>query len=237
MHPLEQVIFLGETGQITCIGSGDIHDEQVGSDKSSPADRGPMRGIRTIGEQVYAVGMNRQVYRRNIVGGWSCIDDGARPPKNSDIVVGFEATDGFDEKEIYSVGWDGEIWQYDGKIWSNKISPTNLILVDVCCAGDGTVYACGRVGTLIKGRRDKWESIDQPSFTDDIWNLVWFRDKLYLSTFDCIYTYEDDSLIKVNFGNDPPETCFHLSVRDGVLCSIGAKDVMIYDGKTWSRIE
>lgn len=236
-NPLEQAIFLGEAGEISCLGSGDLHDEQIGSKESSPAKRGSMRGIKTIGEQVYAVGMNRQVYRRNKAGEWSCIDKGARPPKGSDEVFGFEAIDGFNEKEIYAVGWQGEIWLYNGNDWSKKDSPTNFILVDVCCAGDENVYACGRVGTLLCGRGDKWSTIEHETITDDIWSMVWYQDTLYLSTMDAVYMLNNDSLVLVDMGNDQPETCFHLSTADGVLWSIGAKDIMAFDGMKWVRID
>ena len=33
-----------------------------------------------------------------------------------------------------------------------------------------------------------------------------------------------------------PKTCYRLSADDGVLWSIGAKDVLAFDGKTWTRI-
>lgn len=236
-YPLEQGLILGERGQVMCDGSGDYHFEQIGTGDNSPANYGPMRGIRLIGDQVYAVGMNRQVYRRDKKGNWTNIDSDIKTPPDNDEVTGFEAIDGFNEKEIYAVGWDGEIWQYDGRKWSQKDSPTNFVLVDVCCGGDGNVYACGRVGTLLRGRGDRWEVINHDSITDDIWKLAWFNDRLYLSTMDAVYTLDGDNLLFVSMGKDQPETCFHLSTADGVLWSIGAKDIMAYDGNTWTRID
>lgn len=235
--PREQALFLGETGQVVCLGGGDAHDELIDLKNSSPKNRGPMRGIRTIGDSVYAVGMNRQVYRRDSDGLWSCIDKDARPSGDSDMVVGFEAIDGFNEKEIYAVGWEGEIWRFNGRTWSQKDGPTNIVLTDVCCGGDGIVYACGQVGTLLRGRDDNWEMIPFEDFTENIWSVAWFRDQLYFSTMDGVYVLNGDELQVVGLGDETVETFFRLSTADGVLWSIGAKDVMAFDGKAWTRID
>ena len=236
-RPLEQGLILGEQGQVMCIGSGDFHLEQITTPTSSPPQRGPMRSIRTIGDSVYAVGMDRQVYRRDSSGRWSTFDAGLPSPQSGGKVSGFESIDGYEEEELYAVGWDGEIWCYEQKIWSQKDSPTNFILVDVCCGGNGTVYACGRLGTLLAGRGDSWAIVDHNSLTDDIWSMAWFRGKLYLATIDSIYTLENDALVEVEMGEDQPGTCFHLSHNDDVLWSIGSSDIMSFDGTVWSRID
>jgi len=36
---------------------------------------------------------------------------------------------------------------------------------------------------------------------------------------------------------DPATTAYHLSAADGILMSVGAKDVIVFDGKVWTRIE
>jgi hypothetical protein len=233
--PIEQVLALGEDGQVWCCGSGDVHEEIIRTTNSDPRRRGPLRGIRAIAGRAYAVGMDRQAYRRDGASMWAAVDDGARP--GSGQVVGFEAVDGFAENEIYAVGWDGEIWVYNGAIWSEVNSPTNLVLSDVCCAGDGVVYACCRRGGLLRGRGQYWEMPVSDSTIGDIWNLAWYKDELYFSTIRWVYRLNGDEAVPVDFGSESPTTCFHLSARDGVLWSIGAKDVLAFDGNTWSRID
>jgi hypothetical protein len=236
--PLEQALFLGESGQVVCIGSGDTHEEQVCGADSHPMNRGPMRGIKNISGKVYAVGMNRQVYCRDLSGGWGSIDQTIRSLRHeSDEVSGFEAVDGYDDTEIYAVGWGGEIWGYDGNVWSEKASPTNFVLVDVCCGHDETVYACGRSGVLVRGRGEAWEVIDHENMSDDIWSLAWYEGCLYLASYDSIYMLVDDGLMPINVGDDRVSSFFHLSVRDGVLWSVGEKDVVMYDGTKWIRID
>src|SRR5262245_63283385 len=41
--PLEQMIALGEWGEVVCSGSGDDHTEHVSPGSQGPEDRGPMR--------------------------------------------------------------------------------------------------------------------------------------------------------------------------------------------------
>ncbi|QDH70347.1 hypothetical protein [Marilutibacter alkalisoli] len=181
--------------------------------------------------------MNRQVWRRDDAQQWVSLDQGAKPVDGHKEVVGFEAVDGFSESDIYAVGWNGEIWQFDGKAWSQKESPTPLVLTRVLCAGDGAVYASGRKGLLLRGCGNAWEIIDHQSMIDDIWDLAWYREELYLSTMHGLFALDGDKLLPVDFGDDTPDSCHRLSVADGVLWSIGGKDIMAFDGAQWKRID
>jgi hypothetical protein len=234
-QPLEQLCLVGEFGQVLLVGSGDRHEEHVGG--VALKDRGPLRGVRAIGQHVYCVGMDRQAYRRNSVAGtWSSFDNGL-PPAAAGEVAGLEAIDGYSEADIYAVGWDGEIWQHDGLRWTQRDSPVNTVLVDVCCAGDGWVYACGRNGVLIKGRNDDWSLLDLDGFSDDLWSLASYAGQLYLATMDYVLTLGAGHLDVVGMGQDQAKTCYDLVVDQGVLWSIGAKDVLSFDGQAWTRID
>jgi hypothetical protein len=246
-QPLEQMIAVGEWGDVLCAGSGDVHDEHVTSGQRDPAakgpkDRGPLRGVRRIGSRIYVVGMDRQAYRREGSSRWQSFGppgwrELGRPAPKVSEVTGFEAVDGFSESDVYAVGYHGEIWHCDGRKWRQLPSPTNLVLTDVCCAGDGTVYACGREGLLLKGRDQTWEVIDPPGTPQDLWSLAWFDGRLYLSTFYALYTLNKNALEPVDTGAEQAKTFHRLSADDGVLLSAGAKDVLVFDGKAWTRID
>jgi len=194
-------------GATLLLGSGDRHEEQIHAGDEVPKNRGPLRGVRYIGDHVYVVGMGRQAWRREGENVWTLIDQGARPAPGSTDVVGFEAVDGFSESEIYAVGWDGEIWTYDGKVWSQIQSPTKLVLTGLCCAGDGKAYATGRKGLLVRGRNGAWEVVDHQSLTEDIWGSAWYEGKLYVSTMNDVYTLENGAFKPVDWGADAPKTC------------------------------
>lgn len=235
--PKEQLIAIGERGEVFVTGSGDRHTEQMAQGPESPQKRGYMRSVRSIEGVAYAAGMMRQVYRRDGANAWSPIDQGMRAPKGSKI-CGFEAIDGFSQKDLYAAGYKGEIWRGDGKKWRQIDSPVNIVLTNLICAGDDKVYACGQDGLLLRGRKDTWEIVEHDSTPQDLWGLAWYEDRLFLASTHQVFTLEKgDTLKVVRMGEDTPLSAYHLSVGDGLLWSIGAKDVMSYDGKNWSRID
>jgi hypothetical protein len=237
-EPIQQGVFVGVMGEVLVAGSGDVHTESIVDGADSPESRGPLRSATNIEGLVHACGTGRQVYRRDAANKWVALDHGIRPAAGDEEPYSFESIDGFSRNELYAAGVFGEIWKFDGKKWERIASPTNLILSKVCCAGDGKVYIAGQQSALVRGRANAWEIVPIDAFEDQIWGLAWFNDRLYLSTLSNVYRLEPDgSVVRVNMGKDQPETCYHLSAHDGVLWSIGRKDIMSFDGKRWTRIE
>lgn len=236
-YPTEQLIVVGAFGAALILGGGDRHEEAIESIDSKPADRGPLRGVRRIGDNIYVVGMDRQVYRRDGANAWSSFDQGISREPDPKNISGFEAVDGYAENDLYAVGWDGEIWScVDGR-WRQEDSPVGQVLLDVCCADDGFVYACARNGVLVRGKRGHWEALDLGAFSEDLWSLAWFDGALYAACMDTVFVLENDTFHPVYMGEDCAKTCYRLTTGDGVMWSIGAKDVMCFDGKSWSRID
>ncbi len=233
--PVEQAIALGTRGQIYCVGSGDIHDELI--DRSGQTPR-LMRGLGCIDGKAYAVGMGRTAFRRDGPHRWVRIDGDLQPETGSAETVGLEAIAGFSSSEIYAVGWNGEIWHYDGSHWSPIGSPTNVVLSTVCCAGDGYVYVGAHRGLLLRGRGQQWSSVEHEADIDDIWGIRWFQGKLYISTMYGLYTLEkNDELKHVDMGEDWPGTYFYLTSTEDILWSVGSKDVLSFNGSIWMRID
>jgi hypothetical protein len=238
LMPSERFLTLGAEGETWVVGGGQSALEGIVRDGNlRPETRGPMREIRGIvGGHAYAVGTCRQAYRRQAPGRWTCIDHTAQTPVDDIADTSFESIDGFSEQEIYAVGWEGEIWQYDGAAWVQRASPTNLALYKVRCASDGFAYACGQNGLLLRGRGDRWTVIDHDATEEDLWGMEWFGGKLFVSSTSFVYELSGGLLNLVDFGDEAPETCYHLSAADGIMWSIGAKDVVEFDGTDWSRI-
>lgn len=234
--PAERFLMLGTDGSVEASGGGTKNEESIATCGVDPKKRGPLREIRGIAKgRAYAVGTCRQAYLREGEDQWRCIDQSAQVGDTPITDTSFESIDGFSEQEIYTVGWEGEIWQYDGALFTQRNSPTNLALYKVRCAPDGFVYACGQLGTLLRGRDDQWEIIEHESTREDLWGMEVFDGQVYVSSTHFVYRLGDGKLTPVDFGDDVPQTCYHLSAADGIMWSIGPKDVMQFDGSSWTR--
>ncbi len=228
-YPLEKLVFVGEDGDV-CI----YNSKSVTKEKISPKPK-MIRNARSIEGYIFACGMHRQVFQlveKNI---WK---DLSAPFPDVGEKVGFEDVDGFSLKELYAVGWNGEIWQFDGLTWVNRNSPTNLIMSSICCGQDGIVYIGGQQGSLIKGREDVWEMIEWEEETDvDIWDLCWFKGKLYVATMTDLFILDQNLLVPVDFGELYVPSCYNLTEAEGVMWSIGKDDVLSFDGDKWQQYE
>ncbi|WP_198163630.1 hypothetical protein [Pedobacter cryoconitis] len=89
---------------------------------------------------------------------------------------------------------------------------------------------------MLRGRNDQWEIIKHESTEEDLWGMEVFDGQLYVSSTSFVYRLEGDKLNPVDFGVDIPRTCYHLSAADGIMWSIGIKDIMEFDGSNWKRI-
>src|SRR4029077_3612265 len=118
-YPEEQFIAVSPNGLVRVIGGGKVIDESpIEAGAFSPRTRGPLRAVRGIQQgRAYAVGTCRQAYRRDGPNLWKCIDETAQVPGTNLTETSFESIDGFAETEIYAVGWEGEIWYYNGQVW------------------------------------------------------------------------------------------------------------------------
>lgn len=232
--PSRKFLTLGPNGQIRILGAGYRQEENIYSSGIDPNQYGLLRGSRTINGKAYVCGMNRQVFRRDDTNNWIFLSQNV---SRSEDVVGFEAIDGFSASDIYAAGWKGEIWHFDGGVWRQKDSPSNQILLDVCCAGDGSVYICGKNGTLIKGLNDQWEMLDLAPFVSDLWSICWYGEQLFLATSRELFFLKNNQLVAVDFGGDFPSTCRKLVTGSGLLWSVGVKDIFEFDGASWSRID
>jgi hypothetical protein len=189
-----------------------------------------LRSVREIADHAHAIGISGMVYRLDKPDLWTRIDDGLPDSFDGEAIHGFGLSD------LYAVGRGGQVWHYDGKEWRQEDVPTNQNLYAVTCAPDGTVYAGGLGGTLLCRRKGKWTEIEQKATAADIWDLEWFADRLFVSALHGLFTLEGKELQLVNYGEHTVNSTYQLSARKGVLWSNGEKEIMEFDGKTWTRI-
>jgi hypothetical protein len=191
---------------------------------------GVIRSVTEIAGKAYAIGFGGSAFRLDSFARWTRIDQG--------LPTTFRATaiHGFDDSDIYAVGYSGEMWHFDGNKWDKLDLPTNLHLHAIKCSPDGGIYVAGRAGILIHGNKMHWEVIANGGPTQNFWDLEWFEGGLWVSSNSSIYRLEKGELKLVDLGQDKPKTCYHLSATKEVMWSIGAEDVIAFDGKSWLRI-
>jgi hypothetical protein len=189
-----------------------------------------LRSVHAIAGGAHTVGLRGIAYRLDDLSHWTRIDDGLPASFNAQAIHGFARND------IYAVGREGESWHFDEQNWTPIELPTSATLTSVKCAPNGVVYIAGDQGVLIAGRGAAWSVIDHGETKGDIWDLEWFEDSLYVSTMAAVFRLKGSTLEKVNFGADPPKTCYQLSTAPGVMWSNGERDLMSFDGKSWTRI-
>ncbi len=115
-------------------------------------------------------------------------------------------------------------------------SPVDVILTAAVSYADGTVYACGQNGTLLHGQAGLWEVIAEGDTVDDFWTIASFNDQIYVASFTALYVLADDHLTVVDLDNIKCNTFQMLSPAQGVLWSLGAEDIVAFDGRQWAKV-
>lgn len=225
------IVIVGWGGQVLVIECDNCHREAILRKDSDYVSI--IRSVAAIDDVFYAVGMRRQVYRRTENNEWEEIDHDVAY-QGDRIDIGFNAIDGFGCKEVYTAGSNGEIWWYDDKQWHEVQTPTSVHLHTLCCAGDGYVYIGGKSGVLIRGRYDSWQILDI-EIEETIWDIHWFKDKLYLIANTGVYLYRNGIFEKIQneLLNYKDFLCFSSS-KDN-LWIFGRKKIVKYNGVTWSE--
>jgi hypothetical protein len=232
------VAIVGMYGEAEVNEPSGVHRETLGTGDDLPNKLRNIHAARCVGKHFYAVGMRRQAFRRAVDRGpWRKIDAGVFVPDSSAEIAGFLSVDGFDDGEVYAVGYYGEIWLYDGKKWRKLNSPTNARLQSVRCLADGTVMACGQAGVVVQGRKDVWKVLNQTITTEPLTAVAGLGTKAYFATEDSLLIeFDGTAFAPVKLpGKRTPTTGF-LDANAETLLSIGEEDILTFDGKSWTVI-
>jgi hypothetical protein len=153
----------------------------------------------------------------------------------------FWALAGTSEQSIYFGGEQrtGLLYFWDGSRAVPCNLPTAKALGRIEFAPDGTIWACGRDGILLRGRDLEFEvvvDVGEYSFS----SLAWFNGRLYVCVnYDpsTLYVLDGAALRPVETGLSPEMTDAHiLEPAGGALWVVGWKSLARFDGRTWERI-
>lgn len=233
----EEVLSLGADGTVHMQGLGSgSRIERLYVQSGATRNLRRMLDIRQIDGSVFAVGMGRAVYERDAPNRWTASGRGAEPPADHFELTGFRSICGVDRSNMFAVGFEGEIWQFDGHRWFSVDSPTNMRL-DCARVLGGQVYACGAAGVIARGRDGRWEAIVQDITRETLWSMAVFDSKLFLADRGSVYRLTEDLVLEpVDFGLSAAVSTAYLDASTLELWSVGWKDILCYDRSSWRRI-
>jgi hypothetical protein len=224
---------LGKNGEVARVNSSGTELEQIpGAGLSQATPYGYVETIKNIADVLYVCGYGRQVYKRTD-DAWVSISEDIL---THDSATGFFDIDGLDGSHIYAVGWQGEIYFYDGSEWHQDDSPTNSHLSNVCCLKDGTVWIAGNKGVVLHGRFNQWREIRSDDHTENWYGMAPYQDKIYLAANQSLALVDGERIVPLDVGLERPITTNRLFEKEGLLWSVGEKDILVYDGEMWKEI-
>ena len=258
----DEVIICGVQGNALGF-SKEITTEHDGSGLpilNIPFKHNSMFAASSIDGVAYFAGTPRKLFKRIAPNQWVDITSETEHPNlredlipftdkrdyiRSGVKFGFFAFDGFAGDDIYAGGNGGDFWHYNGKQWRRMDLTSNFDIRAIVCAPDGDVYIGGFMGGLIVGRyqdgKERWHNIDTPIGGNCIKEMAWFKDVLYLTTDDGLFTCTKDNgkyLVKPYVF--PPDGAAQfsfggVSACEEALLSYGHSQALIFDGEKWEH--
>lgn len=225
---------LGRNGEAVEIKAGVPRVEQIsgaGLNVESAQRYGYVSAIKNIAGELYVCGYGRQAYKRDPA--WRSI---AGDILTHEPALGFFDMDGTGPSCIYAVGWKGEIYLYDSKVWLRDDSPTTVHLASVRCLKDDDIWICGNNGLVLHGSFNNWQVIRDDSLIGNWYSIEEFAGSVYVASNTQLARIEGSSIIPLDIGLNRPLTTHRLHAKDGMLWSIGAKDVLAFDGQHWTEV-
>jgi hypothetical protein len=232
-----EVIALGINGELLVGTPGEFIESELQKECNAHFEIGPMRDIIFVGESVFAAGMNRQVFERKN-DAWTLISTDIHTPKNT--LAGFNSIHGMHPNAVYAVGFEGEIWFYNGTNWKQIDSPTSVVLNRVIVAPNGIATICGAGGTLLQVNTGKAVIINNNVTQDNLYGITIFQGKVYVSSLTALFEITTNGLQAVEViveGNVSPFTFGNLDANEKTMWSVGVKHLLrTNDGIAWELV-
>lgn len=232
------MIIFNEDGEITGIENIPIEKDYT---------RVILTGIDEV-ESAYGISTGRNVWKRLEKNKWSFFRKdfpqiNYLSEENKKISLssqhGFDAIAGFSDNDIYACGGDGDLWHYNGEIWEQKEMPTNSSFEHICCGEDGLVYIATGHRTMVVGRDERWDVVEQDLTSEVFEHIVWYQDRCYISTQYKLYEiaegkFQEAKIAKKGLDHAPT----HIAARGNTFLAVSGLqgEVSYYDGEQWHKV-
>jgi hypothetical protein len=233
-----EVVALGMDGELLIGMPGEFSETDLQKETAVPFAIGPMRDIRFVGDNVFAAGMSRQVFRR-ASGVWNLISSNIHSEQGS--LAGFNSIHGVSPSAVYAVGFEGEIWFYNGNAWKQLSSPTSVVLNRVVATPNGFAIICGAAGIVLQANADQAVTVKNDVTQDNLYGLTIFQGKVYVSSLTALFELTADGLqsidVALDGSSEGPLTFGHLDANEKTMWSVGAKHLLrTEDGIAWELV-
>src|ERR1700722_17849018 len=246
---------LSQEGDVAMPSPGGLVFEKIAdAGVSSPGAKGYgyVSELRQIGQHLYVCGGGGQVYQRAGPNKWVHVDAGLLQDRKA-LAAGttgrllLGAIDGPGEDDIYvagsmpgDTGYEGVLFHWDGTFWRRvdiaRVKQLNAIHLESA----DRVWLCGQDGALLVGNhRGGFEDWSEAARGQLFHDLTMYEDTLYLAAADglCAYDGKRRRVVRVKTGLRPePRYLSNIDHAGGILWCVGPKDIVRFDGGTWTRI-
>lgn len=242
---------LSDEGNLVLTDDDENLEKIPGAGVNSPdaTGWGYMSDLRQIGEHLYACGGAGQVYKRVAPNQWEHMDQGLlQAPDVSERILP-RAIHGPDESDIYLVGCLSAsglpplVYHWDGSRWLQLPLPEVAErITNIHVESRDRIWLCGSNGTLLLGNaRDGFRSLSTVDDNQLFLSVTLFEGRAYLGSNLGLFVYDPANAAA---GIRPVVTGLVPELQDanivdsveGVLWSIGPKDIARFDGQSWTRI-
>lgn len=228
-----------------------IREKIPGAGLHSPDSEGwgYMSCLRQIGQHLYAAGGAGQVYKRLGPNQWVHMDAGLLQARDVSERLLPRAIAGPHEDAIYLVGsisasghpplvcfWNGQAWQH------LTLPDVAERITNIYVESEARIWLCGANGTLLLGNaRDGFKSLSTVDDNQLFLSLCLYRERIVLASNVGLFYYDP---AQPQHGIRKLTTTLQPDVQDaniveaveGVLWSIGPKDIVRHTEKGWERI-
>lgn len=207
---------------------------------------GPFRRLCNTGTSLHLLGEDRAVWVldgadwKPMVNGLPQTDPTEGDPDDEEFIDALLAETevmfglaGRSPAELCMVGTNGEVWLWDGKIWSRDELATNVNFYDVSTFDDSFLI-CGQQGALYQGHSGLWRDLC-PDVDNDFCSVDAFGGFIYVADGEGLYALDSGGLSRVDFGVQQAVPSHRVVAANGRIVSIAAKELFhSTDGVAWT---
>jgi hypothetical protein len=248
---LRSFVTLTQEGGVSFMDETELEEKIPGAGVFSEEAKGwgYMSSLKQIGDHLYACGGAGQVYKRQEPNQWQHMDQGILQAPDVKERLLPDVIDGPHENAIYLAGavsaeglppfvyfWNGQAWH------SVKLPDVAERITAMHVQSAQRIWLCGANGTLLVGNaREGFQSLSTIDDNQLFTSITEFEGRMYLASNYGLFVYDPQKhwqgiqRVKTTLKPDLQDANI-VDAVDGVLWSIGPKDIARFDGQAWVRI-